>query len=625
MRVISLKILTMIGIVAGATGSIVSGAVAPHGAHSAAAVEASAPRGVDDFSFSSFDADYTLGRDEAGHSLLHTKETLVAQFPDFDQNRGIRRAIPLDYDGHPTELDVISVTDGEGAPRDYESESDDGFELITIAGDEYVRGEQTYVIEYEQRNVTAYFADTDADEFQWDVNGTEWAQPFGSVTARVNVPDELATALTGGIDCSWGPAGSRDSCLIETMPGDGETVITASQADLGPGENVTIAIGFDGGTFTPRDSSFWASGFAPLFLFGMAALLATLIAAILVRLGPAADARGRATIVAEYLPPAEPELPVLAVIAGKSGRAVAATLVSFAVRGIARIVDVGAGYELEYRGEGKPIRARATAGLGAVERAIAVSFFGQVFEPGERADLSSADEKIALSVSAALTKARAAAESERYRRPIPIGPVLIVLILAFVALVALFVSGIGLLEEQRGGAISGIAIALAFLAVVPTLFIFRHPLTDRGAEARDHLKGLERYLKLAEEERLRLLQSVTGAERRSDGASLSDPAADGEGGVVRLYERLLPYAVLLGIEKSWSEVLGEAYAREGGEPDWYRSSGGFNAVAFASGVGSFSGSATSHYSGSVSSSSSGGSTGGSFSGGGGGGGGGGGV
>ncbi|MFD1712900.1 DUF2207 domain-containing protein [Amnibacterium flavum] len=611
MRRNSLRILTVL---------VLAGAAALGAAQTAGAAAQSAPEGVDDFSFSSFDADYRLSRDDAGRSTLHTVETLTAVFPDIDQNHGIRRAIPLEFDGHPTDLEIISVTDENGAPRDYETDSDDGIELITIADDDFVRGEQTYVIEYEQRNVTRFYSDTDADEFMWDINGTEWAQPFGTVSATLFIPSDLASDLTGGLDCSWGAPGSGADCVIESASSDGGTVITASQTGLAAGENVTIAVGFKPGTFEPRDDSFWASGFAPVMIFGIVALIAAIIAAIVTRLGPAADAKGRPTIVAEYLPPEQPELPVLAVIIGKPRRAVAATLVSFAVRGIARIVDTDGGYALEYRGEGKPIRARAAAGLGAVERAIAVSFFGQVLTPGERADLSTPDTQVALSVSTALDKARIAAERDEYRNPVPKLPAAIVVVISFLAVCALFVSAVGLLVDSRGGALPVLAFLLAFVAVLPALFVFHHPLTAKGAEVRDHIRGLGRYLRLAEEDRLKILQSVEGATR------VAEAADDGSaGGVVRLYERLLPYAVLLGVEKSWSQVLGDAYEREGGTPDWYRSTDGFSVAAFSAGIGSFSGSAASQYSGSVSSSSSGGSSGGSFSGGGGGGGGGGGV
>jgi uncharacterized membrane protein len=115
-----------------------------------------------------------------------------------------------------------------------------------------------------------------------------------------------------------------------------------------------------------------------------------------------------------------------------------------------------------------------------------------------------------------------------------------------------------------------------------------------------------------------MLQSVTGAERAPI-AGTTDNAQ-----IIKVYEKLLPYAVLFGLEKEWAVELGKYYDQT--PPDWY--AGGnvnaFNAGAFAAGVGSISSSVASSFSGSSSSSSSGGSSGGGSSGGGGGGGGGGG-
>ncbi|RIJ51006.1 DUF2207 domain-containing protein, partial [Clavibacter phaseoli] len=91
---------------------------------------------VDDFSFRSFDAVYRLSADADGRSVLRTTETLVAEFPDRDQNRGIRRELVQGYDGHPTGLRVLSVTDGAGDPRAYESETDDGALVLTIADED---------------------------------------------------------------------------------------------------------------------------------------------------------------------------------------------------------------------------------------------------------------------------------------------------------------------------------------------------------------------------------------------------------------------------------------------------------------------------------------------------------
>ena len=89
--------------------------------------------------------------------MLHTNETLVAVFPDYNQNRGIIRSIPTQYDGHSTHITVKSVTDGDGKPRSFSMGTDGDFTTITIAVPEgqYVHGRQSYVIDYTQTDVTS--------------------------------------------------------------------------------------------------------------------------------------------------------------------------------------------------------------------------------------------------------------------------------------------------------------------------------------------------------------------------------------------------------------------------------------------------------------------------------------
>ena len=152
-----------------------------------------------------------------------------------------------------------------------------------------------------------------------------------------------------------------------------------------------------------------------------------------------------------------------------------------------------------------------------------------------------------------------------------------------------------------------------FAAIVIFATVFRTPLSDRGAELRDHLEGLRLYIRVAERDRIRILQSPEGAERAP--VDTSDT-----GLMLTLYERVLPYAVLFDEEKQWAKTLGEYYDEQ--PPEWYSGSNAFSAGVFAAGISSVSSFTSASYSGTSSSSSSGSSGGGSSGGGGGGGGGG---
>jgi uncharacterized membrane protein YgcG len=145
-------------------------------------------------------------------------------------------------------------------------------------------------------------------------------------------------------------------------------------------------------------------------------------------------------------------------------------------------------------------------------------------------------------------------------------------------------------------------------------------LTRKGADARDHLRGLRDYIRLAEADRIRVLQSPGTAER----IDVTDRSA-----VVKLYENLLPFAMIWGLEKEWIGQLAREYEVTV-QPDWYSGTSQLAGLAvFTSAIGSAhfatsTSSSSDSSGGSSGSSSSGGSDGGGSAGGGDGGGGGGG-
>ena len=70
--------------------------------------------------------------------------------------------------------------------------------------------------------------------------------------------------------------------------------------------------------------------------------------------------------------------------------------------------------------------------------------------------------------------------------------------------------------------------------------------TDEGVRLAKYLEGLELYIKMAEKDRLAFLQSVEGADTSN-------------AGIVKLYEKLLPWASLFGEEESWIKELDKYY------------------------------------------------------------------
>jgi uncharacterized membrane protein YgcG len=588
------------------------------------AVAAPAQAGVDDFTFESLDIEYYLGIDADGHSTLRTVETFVALFPDFDQNKGLVRNIPSSYGGTDpfdprrvdTQVQVVGVTDENGAPVFWETyDAGPGFFGMYIDDDTYKQGRHVYVIEYTQRDVTRHFEDTGDDEFYWDTNGTGWPQPFGEVTATVHLEDGLASALNGDVACYWGYQGGGDTCTIE-QTADG---FRASQTELGAGQNMTVAIGFEAGTFTPGQTmaEHPIVRILPWVLLGVLALLIVVI--VVLRRTVWAHAPGRGIVVPQYEGPEGLGVMPAAAFLGWPGRGLPAQLVNFAVQGIAQLI------EDPEQPEHKRYRLAILDRGNAVQKDDDLALRKLFGDTGKSELVLDRQNRKLGDRIASLVSQSAAAPKQRGLTSKETSPwTKLIRWPAFACFVAgwfivFWSDGAGvssaLLVFQLIGIILGSVIVIGF-GGVPTR------RTQLGAETLEHLEGLRDYLQLAEADRLRVLQSPEGAQR-----TRIDPNDDDA--VIKLYEKLLPWAMVWGVEKEWQDVLGKRYAETQTEPSNLQFSNGFSGLSgFATSAVS-SGFAqtvtTSSYSGSGGGSSfSGGSSGGGFSGGGGGGGGGGG-
>lgn len=611
---VSARIVGVALAIVGIAVAVAAGTTSPAWAGTASPAWAGAATGVDDFSFSSMTADYTLTRAADGTSRLRVVETLVAQFPDADQNHGIRRQIPDSYNGQPLRPELVSVTDGDGSPRPSEVEDQDGVFSVVSRSDEYLRGAQTFVLTYTLENVTWVFPDSGL-EFYWDVNGVDWGQPFERVTARLHLDAALAASLTGSMSCYQGDQGATASCgSISSAPdaagSAGGVVVTAVADGVQPHQTLTMAVGFAEGTFATFDSGYLASP------FGWGQLGAGLLAVgagvlgLRARRRELADEPGRPTIIAEYDPPKNVDALESAVLLGQSSKAIPAEVLEQAVRGSIRIL------ESDGRGWGKPALIAELVDRSKAD-GDGMMLLDGLFPggaPGAQYRFGKQDTRFSRVAQKILAAAETELMARGLRRPVPLRarwlPILLAVVGAGLALGLGFVAIGAYVHPAVPWTVIGISVAIA---VVVIGLCSRKPLTALGAETRDHLRGLEEFIRWAEADRIRMLQSPAGAERVA--VDVNDPRQK-----LDLYEKLLPYAVVFGQEKQWSAELAVLYTAVGAAgPYWYYGTGVFDASSFSAGIGSLSSAAMS------SSSTSGGSGGGGSAGGGGGGGGGGGV
>jgi len=569
---------------------------------------------ANDFTIHDFQADYYLDKDSEGRSTLKTVERITAVFPSYDQNHGLERYLIKDYDGHSTNLSLISVKDENDKNLTYSTSEESGNLILQIGdADVYVHGSQTYVITYSQHDVTKFFSDTNDDEFYWDINGTNWSQPFDSVTARLHVGSGISNDLTENSSCYFGASGSNDRCSVSFVG----SVATVTVNDLTPYENVTIAIGFKPHTFTEYQKTLLDIAKEYLFIIIVLVSLLLLGLMIFLRLFKAKGVLSKRSVIAEYLPPENIDVATSAIIINKQENWFSATCIDLAVRHNIRIVEQkGKGlfgktsYILEFL---------SSDNLNNNETSIIEAIFGFNPSVGSTYDLSRylSNEKTIEKLYKLFSYLKTdTLKGENYdllndvkakmKRVVFFNTLLVVISFVFILII---------------GKQYIYAFMISFISTFICLAIkdSTRAFSAKGRELHDYLKGLELYIKIAEEDRIKVLQSPHGAEKTvidvNDSKSL-----------VRLYERVLPYAVLFGNEKEWAKVLGKYYEVQQSNPEWYTGSSVINSIALGSMLRGISSSAAtnSRMASSGSSSSFGGSGGGGSSGGGGGGGGGGG-
>ena len=558
------------------------------------------------FAIESFTADYYLSKDNEDRSRMNVREVIVAEFPQIDQNHGIERAVPQDYDNHTVSLNVTSVKKSDGSKWNYSTSSSNG-NLVLRIGDAntFVHGKQTYIIDYQLRDVTKVF-DT-GDELFWDVNGTEWPQPFDVVTARIHVPTVLAGQLTSDMRCFNGSLGSTgERCSMQVSSTAGETVYMFSAANLAPSENLSFVIGFKPATFKPYQISP-----TDLFIFGALIILAIIWYAVLPifilvravrnwrRYGR--DPKGRGTIIPEYVPPRNLSVIDSTVLLHDHmpSSAVSATIIDLAVRHYLKLYEVGDSglfkskkYEIEYVKDKSDLRPE--------ERRVVEILFGHDAAVSDRVGMDNLSKTLYMDVAIIGQDAGKRVVENGY------------MVDSKKRQINMFVWAFGLFAVS----LPTFNIPLFFAStIIAILGYFMPARTDKGVVARDYLYGLRDYMKLAEADRLNVLQSPQGAVTEG-GVNVGDKAQ-----LVKLYEKVLPYAMVFGIEKQWAEQFAKLYTQP---PDWYSGNWAtFSAGNFASSLGGITTATADSFASPSSSSSSGFSSGGSSGGGGGGGGGGG--
>lgn len=596
---------------------------------------------VNDFYFDDFTGDYYLIKDTEGVSHLKVVENVTVVFPDFNQNKGICRQIPFTNQGganitlpNLNRLNMTLSRNGEPEPIYSIEKNKDYFEVCT--GDEtYVLGKQVYTFEYEFEKVVTDFGEY--QELYWDTNGGGAKQKFNKVTARLHFDENTKAAYAGKQWCYVGKYGANDQGRCEIKEIDDGLEFVAN--NLTAHENLTFDAELKPGSFVvPEPEVSYAYVWA---LIAMVVVCAGII--IIWPLRKWLAMREKINyykgffVKPEYQPNAKYNLLEMAeVYLGKKKDAKVAMLLELIVqRKVSLIKGEGKNWKIKVNNldgtEGTSVKLLEILNGGnsvnvgdeiVVKRRAATSKLVSLNRALEREVVQSLKQDKLVEKGYSFVGAR----NRHGFSAIITGLIVYGMLTIYFGL--MITSTIykaldndymimALKDEFVPIAICIMAITVAICVILVRVRRKYDYYTKLGLEASRYMDGLKLYIGMVETERLKFLQSVKNVDMSADG-------------IVKLYEKLLPYAAVFGLEESWMKEL-EQYCRveEIEEPDWLvtgitaseisritRNAAGY---AAASSVMASSGSGISGGGGWSSSSSGGG--GGGFSGGGGGGGG----
>jgi hypothetical protein len=528
---------------------------------------------------------------------VEVTETIEVQSEGRQIRRGIYRDFPTRYrdrlgNRYRVTFEVIEVR-RNGAHEDWRAKSrSNGVRVYAGSAGRILKpGVHRYEIRYRTDHQLGFFEDF--DEFYWNVTGTGWVFPIERAAARVTLPAAVAREdLRLAVYTGRQGATERDATISVADP---RTLRFSSTRALGPGEGLTIAIGFPKGLVREPTREERIGRYARDNK-GAIALALGLLAALAWHLwawnNAGRDPR-RGVIIPRFEPPdgLSPAACRYVLDMGLHRAAFTAAVISLGVKGYLTIEEDADG-EFTLRRRQAPETQPPSPGESRVLESLLPG-------PGDHIALDNDNHADFRAARSGLSRALAREYKGRLFR-----------INGLYALPALVPELAAVFAAIFLGAPPPAWIGFGLIVVaMHGLFIFlmRAP-TPVGRKIMDEIEGFREYLDTAEQDRLEQMRSPTLTPQ--------------------LFEAFLPYAFALGVENSWSERFQREFP-EFGESGGYQSAwyhGGLGRGSSLQRIGSGLGAGLSSAIASASTppGSSSGSGGGGFSGGGGGGGGGGG-
>ncbi len=558
----------------------------------------------------SFDSIIQVNRDGS----MRVTELIQVRAESREIRRGIFRDFPTKYKdrnglNYEVDFEVLAVT-RDGRPEPFFTRPIRNG-VRTYIGDRNVYlkpGEYTYALTYRTNRQLGFF--DKHDELYWNVTGTGWSFPIDSASATVVLPSGVPMDAVGH-EAYTGPQGAKGADYTSAI-GEDDRVVFETTRPLRPREGLTIVTMWPKGFVDEPDFSTRAGWYfddnAALLTGAGGVLLILLIYALAWRAVGKDPKKG--VIFPHYKPPKGYSPASMRFIKKMSydPKTFATALVNLAVKGYVKIKEEDHTYTIERidRANGslapgesvllrkllvdkvqkldnedhahikKALKAHEkslrnnyerlyfNSNLGAFLLGIVLScvvFFAVVWQVADSLPGAVFGVFALLMLGFGMGKGLIDLQT---RLPRAAATHAVVGYIAYGVSIASLLLGLGFaymflesLVQDPWSRIGMLLLAIALLAMNGLFYHLMKAPTVRGRKLLDRVDGFEEYLKVAEEDDLKLRNPPKKTPQ--------------------LFEKYLPYAMALDVEDLWGEKFAavlEAARRERAytEPAWYRGS-----------------------------------------------------
>lgn len=424
---------------------------------------------------------------------------------------------------------------------EYEESKENGWVTLKIGdADTYVSGDYVYVIDYTLKYTGVSFFD-DHDELYINIIGPGWEVPILSSQATISIPGDSKEIV-----CYTGSEGSTEkNCKFS----EGNKVITTSTTTpLLSYEAYTVAISFPKGIM--KDTTSEQIRFLILANLGVFIFIPVIF--LMVYLVKKYGRNKKITIIPNYTPNKGLDSMLAGVLYSKkwNNKYVTAGIIELAINGYLKIKQVKNNkYELEKLKE-----------IGENEKEYIKDLYNGLFKNKDIVELKDLPNTFFTTVQQIFGKIDKELISRDWfskkRRNIQSA----IITLSIIACISGFVLTMVLIEYAAIG--WGLGILLSGVVGFISLAWFDIRSEDGNKEYYE-LLGLKMYINTAEKHRIEFH---------------NDPKKYNE-----IFEKLLPYAMIFGLEKKWADEFKDIYNEP---PSWYEGNfNTFNAYYLANSLG----------------------------------------